>query len=129
MTRAGQNYATQCGLLRIVVDAIPNGCPDAPEEPNMKLFYSTHGSPIAVISMGLLLSAPCLAGPFGAFSEPKYNEATSSQGITTENYKGRGLLVYAPPNMPARGARALVVVLHGGLGNASRIEGGASEKG
>jgi polyhydroxybutyrate depolymerase len=39
------------------------------------------------------------------------------------------MLVYTPQNMPARGARALVVVLHGGLGNASRIEGGAAEKG
>jgi polyhydroxybutyrate depolymerase len=39
------------------------------------------------------------------------------------------MLVYAPPNMPARGARALVIVLHGGFGNASRIEGGAAEKG
>jgi polyhydroxybutyrate depolymerase len=39
------------------------------------------------------------------------------------------MLVYAPPNLPARGTRALVIVLHGGLGNASRIEAGASEKG
>jgi polyhydroxybutyrate depolymerase len=84
--------------------------------------------------MGLLLSDPCLASPFGSFSGRKYSEATSSQGVTTENYRGRDLLVYvpknlAPPNLPARGARALVIVLHGGLGNASRIEGGASEKG
>jgi poly(3-hydroxybutyrate) depolymerase len=79
--------------------------------------------------MGLLLSDPCLAGPFGSFSGRNSSGATSSLGVTTENYKGRDMLVYAPPNLPARGARALVIVLHGGLGNASRIEGGASERG
>jgi len=36
---------------------------------------------------------------------------------------GRAALVYAPTNLPAKGRRSLVVVLHGGLGNASRIEG------
>jgi len=58
-----------------------------------------------------------------------HSETTPSPGVTTENYKGRDLLAYVPPNLPAAGARALVIVLHGGLGNASRIEGGASEKG
>jgi polyhydroxybutyrate depolymerase len=94
----------------------------------MKLFSSRYRFSIAVISMELLLSASGLAGPFGSLSE-RYGEGASSQGVTTENYKGRDLLVYAPANLPSRGARALVVVLHGGLGNASRIEGGASEKG
>jgi polyhydroxybutyrate depolymerase len=78
------------------------------------------------MSVALLLSAPCLAGSLGSFSG---REAASLQGVTTDSYKGRDLLVYAPPNLPARGARALVIVLHGGLGNASRIEAGASEKG
>jgi polyhydroxybutyrate depolymerase len=104
------------------------------EGQNMKLFSLRYRSLIAVISFGLLLSAYGLAGPFGSFSGHGYSEAASSQGVTTENYKGRDLLVYipangAPANLPARGTRALVVVLHGGLGNASRIEGGASEKG
>lgn len=40
---------------------------------------------------------------------------------TTDHYGGRDLIVYVPPQMPAPGARALVVVLHGGLGNAERI--------
>jgi polyhydroxybutyrate depolymerase len=95
----------------------------------MKLFSSRYRYPIAVISIGLLLSDHCLARPCGSFSGRQYSEATSSQGVTTENYKGRDLLVYAPPNVPARGTPVLVIVLHGGLGNASRIEGGASEKG
>jgi hypothetical protein len=95
----------------------------------MKLFSSRYRYPIVVISIGILPSDQCLASPFGSFSGRKYSEATSSQGVSTETYKGRDLLVYAPPNVPARGTRALVIVLHGGLGNASRIEGGASEKG
>jgi polyhydroxybutyrate depolymerase len=70
-----------------------------------------------------------LADPFGLFGGRRPIETTSSPGGTTENYNGRDLLVYAPPKLPAQGARALVIVLHGGLGNASRIEGGASEKG
>jgi polyhydroxybutyrate depolymerase len=47
----------------------------------------------------------------------------------TETFKGRDILLYVPANLPAKGSRALVVVLHGGLGNASRIEGGQSETG
>jgi polyhydroxybutyrate depolymerase len=54
---------------------------------------------------------------------------TSSPGVTTEHYNGRDLLVYTPSHLPTPGARALVVVLHGGLGNAARIETGASETG
>jgi len=38
-------------------------------------------------------------------------------------------MVYVPSRLPAQGTRALVVVLHGGLGNAQRIETGQSESG
>ncbi len=48
---------------------------------------------------------------------------------TTETYGGRDMIVYAPSELPARGARALVVVLHGGLGNAQRIASRQSESG
>jgi len=95
----------------------------------MKIFSSRCWLPIAVIGIGLGLSDLCLAAPVGIFSGAKYSAALSSQSVTTENFNGRDMLVYVPPNLPARGVRALVVVLHGGLGNASRIEGGASEKG
>lgn len=44
-----------------------------------------------------------------------------------ENYGGREMLVYVPSVLPPAGSRALVVVLHGGLGNAERIVGGQSE--
>jgi poly(3-hydroxybutyrate) depolymerase len=106
----------------------------------MRLWIRTEGQNVlrlslrykaatAVLSLGLLFSEPCLAGPFGSLTERLLSEAISSPGVTSENYKGRELLVYVPPNMPGRGTRALVIVLHGVLGNASRIEGGASEKG
>ncbi|RFO98237.1 hypothetical protein DIC66_05880 [Rhodoferax lacus] len=45
----------------------------------------------------------------------------------TETYAGRSAVVYLPTHLPARGLRALVVVLHGGLGNAQRIADQQSE--
>ena len=46
-----------------------------------------------------------------------------------EHYGGRDLIVHVPDRMPPSGARALVVVLHGGLGNADRIANRQSESG
>lgn len=48
---------------------------------------------------------------------------------TTGTYDGRPLIVYEPSHLPPAGARSLVVVLHGGLGNASHIENGGAERG
>jgi len=48
---------------------------------------------------------------------------------TTEAYGGRSMIVYAPSELPSRGTVALVVVLHGGLGNAQRIAARQSESG
>lgn len=42
-------------------------------------------------------------------------------------YGGRDILLYLPAHLPAPGSRALVVVLHGGMGNAQRIVTGRSE--
>ncbi len=42
-------------------------------------------------------------------------------GQSHAEYEGRDLIVYEPATMPAPGLRALIVVLHGGLGNADRI--------
>lgn len=42
---------------------------------------------------------------------------------TTEMWAGRKLVVHVPDRLPSPGARALVIVLHGGLGNADRIAG------
>jgi poly(3-hydroxybutyrate) depolymerase len=94
----------------------------------MKMHSPRCSSLIAFLSIGLSLSGLCLAGPLGLFGERGLKETTSSPGVITENYNGRDLLAFvpsdhAPSNLPAQGARALVIVLHGGLGNASRIGG------
>lgn len=47
----------------------------------------------------------------------------------TDAYGGRDMIVYLPAKLPPAGSRALVVVLHGGMGNAQHIESGQSEKG
>ena len=56
-------------------------------------------------------------------------QPAQAAGIERPQYGGRGMIVYAPAHPPAPGARALVVVLHGGLGNADRIESGGAEHG
>jgi polyhydroxybutyrate depolymerase len=67
------------------------------------------------MSVALLLHASCALA--------------ATHGVTEANYGGRSLIVYVPSRLPAEGTRALVVVLHGGLGNAQRIESGQSENG
>ena len=52
-----------------------------------------------------------------------------ARGAQVESYDGRGLVVYVPSKLPPAGTRALVIVLHGGFGNAERIESGRSEHG
>jgi polyhydroxybutyrate depolymerase len=48
---------------------------------------------------------------------------------TADSYGGRDMIVYVPAKLPPAGSRALVVVLHGGLGNAARIAGRSAEGG
>lgn len=67
-----------------------------------------------VIQLGLLLLTPA---------------ASAATQSSVENFEGRSLIVFVPSHLPAPGARALVVVLHGGLGNAQRIETAQSESG
>lgn len=44
-------------------------------------------------------------------------------------YDGRTMYVHVPARMPAPGSRALVVILHGGLGSAERVISGGNESG
>jgi len=55
------------------------------------------------------------------------NAQAVTQGVVTENILGRNLLVYVPSVLPVEGHRSLVIVLHGGMGNAQRIESERSE--
>lgn len=44
--------------------------------------------------------------------------------IVIENFKKRNIDLYIPDNLPAEGQRALVVILHGGLGNSNNVRQG-----
>jgi polyhydroxybutyrate depolymerase len=46
-----------------------------------------------------------------------------------DHYGGRDMIVHVPAHLPPSGSRALVVVLHGGMGNADRIADRRSESG
>jgi polyhydroxybutyrate depolymerase len=74
-----------------------------------------------IASIGVALTVVAFASV--AFAEPP------APGPVTQTYGGRDLLVYVPTRLPPRGARALVIVLHGAFGNARRIESGGSEPG
>lgn len=54
--------------------------------------------------------------------------ALSTSSMLVLSYEGRDVHLFVPRVLP-QGSRALVVVLHGGLGNASRIASGRSESG
>lgn len=73
-------------------------------------------TPFLRLSLPLALSAALLA-----------LASTAEAGDTTVTYGGREIIVYVPAHLPPPGSRALVVVLHGGLGNAVRIAGQRSE--
>ena len=46
---------------------------------------------------------------------------TAAAQPVPEDFAGRTAYIYTPASLPAMGRRALVVVLHGGLGNAERL--------
>ena len=88
---------------------------------------------IGAVTLAALSCTSCCAGPLRAqFGRQQQgggsgNPAVTAEGVTSTDYDGRKLYVYVPSNLPPKGARALVVVLHGGLGSAERIEGGGNE--
>jgi polyhydroxybutyrate depolymerase len=55
--------------------------------------------------------------------------AFSTSHVVSDSYGGRSLLVYVPAQLPAAGTRSLVVVLHGGMGNAQHVESEMAAKG
>lgn len=44
-----------------------------------------------------------------------------AKGATRDSFDGRDVLLYVAPNVPSKGNRAMVVILHGGMGNANHI--------
>lgn len=77
-----------------------------------------RGSVLLAFAGGLLLLVLGLS----------WTSALANDAIA-ETYGGRDMLLYVPSRLPALGTRALVVVLHGGFGNAERIESRKSESG
>lgn len=55
--------------------------------------------------------------------------ASYARAATVESYAGREMLVTAPEHLAPTANRALVIVLHGGLGNAAHIENQSAESG
>jgi polyhydroxybutyrate depolymerase len=68
-----------------------------------------------------------LLGALLLFGAPHASAAPNE--VSPDSYGGRDMLVYSPTQLPPKGERALVVVLHGGLGNARRIASKQSESG
>ena len=92
--------------------------------------YSFRHRPIIGIFVCIaLLSGTCLAGLIGVVALRRFRLTHFEPGVSKDHFGGRELLVYEPYHLPAVGKRALVVVLHGGLGNAAMIEGGLAERG
>ena len=60
---------------------------------------------------------------------PGFSETAMAGSVSEDHHAGRSMLVYVPSRLPPQGKPALVVVLHGGMGNARRIESGQSEHG
>ncbi len=73
----------------------------------MANLVSLHGRAWALAACLLLL------GTWAAVAE--------AHDSVVETYGARRIIVHVPDNLPAPGSRALVIVLHGGLGNADRI--------
>lgn len=67
----------------------------------------------------------CLLAFAGAVIAPISAQAAD----TVDHYGGRDMVVHVPARLPSSGSRALIVVLHGGMGNADRIANSQSESG
>lgn len=100
----------------------------------MKKIALKHALLTAFAGIALLLSFHCHADDWypGKRLVKKLQEKESlnkAPRTATEKYGGRDMIVYIPSRLPPKGTRALVVVLHGGMGNAGRIEAGQGEAG
>ena len=94
----------------------------------MEIHAKRYLGPLVLIAAGLLLTSTTYAGRLGLFGGEQDSDNTiTAPNVTVENFEGRDLLVHAPSQLPPAGSRALVVVLHGGLGSAERVEGTGQE--
>jgi len=75
------------------------------------------------------LTGMCLLAAAAFSSSLPIAACAAAQDEILLNYGGRSLYVHLPSGLPPSGSRALVVVLHGGLGSADRIVAQRSESG
>lgn len=56
-------------------------------------------------------------------TEGLYTHGANYQGkVPNDSFGGRDMSIYVPSRLPAAGQRAMIVVLHGGMGNANQIQ-------
>ncbi len=84
---------------------------------------------LCLIAVGQPCAAQDNAGKFQQWKETREHRREAKkamdavpQDVVTDNFQGRDLLIYASPNMPSMGRRSMIVVLHGGMGNAVHIQ-------
>ena len=82
----------------------------------MELAVKLFSINLSFAAILLLCGAECLA-----------QDVAGLQVSTLTSFGGRDIIMHVPAQLPPRGSRALVVVLHGGGGSASRIAGQTSE--
>ncbi len=85
-----------------------------------------------IAALVFLAASSVQAGPLRAMLEQRRAQNSAEpvvpDNVLKQSFEGRALLVYLPTTMPAKGSRALVVVLHGGMGSAERIESGVGNE-
>ena len=79
-----------------------------------------------VTAMTIAFSGTAQAGPFAHLFDRKTKDTANDELIS---YADRDMYVFVPSHLQPAGKRALVIVLHGGGGNAERIVAGQSEHG
>ena len=90
---------------------------------------------LAILLGAVLVSGAACAARAGIhLAKAGYKAATSGDendpvtvGTTTFSHAGRDVIMFVPTHLPPEGSRTLVVVLHGGGGNAERIASKSNE--
>ena len=112
-SRAGLCWQAEVDLARRQVKGARRYSPFTNFDWSIAMNFKSVGR-ACVFSLIALLGTPLLCA-----AAPTHNETVA----------GREAVIYVPGHLPASGSRALVVVLHGGLGNAQRIATQQSEGG
>ncbi len=80
---------------------------------------------LSLLAGGLVLYGVCGNADAGLLDAFRKKPATQNDSKIT--YDGRDMFVYVPTHLQPAGKRSLVIVLHGGMGNAQNIVSGSAE--